>query len=825
MEYPVLEVLDRLKSALQQSKAVILEAPPGAGKSTVLPLELLDESWLQRKKIIMLEPRRLAAKSVAQRMSFLRSESVGETIGYRVRFENRVSQATRVEVVTEGILTRMIQTDNALEDVGLIIFDEFHERSLHADLALALALQVQGVLRDDLRIMIMSATLDGDRISSFLKAPVIRSEGRQFPVEIRYVGPGDNSPIAIRMAKAIARAFRDHEGDILAFFPGAGEIQRAAQELENLTLDAEILPLFGDLSFDEQQKAILPSTNGNRKIVLATSIAETSLTIEGITVVVDCGLARVPRFDPRSGFTRLETIPITKDAATQRAGRAGRLGPGVCYRLWSESVQHNLQPSRTPEIMDADLAPVMLEVAQWGSDINELRWITSPPSGSIAQAKDVLTQLEAIEQSRITERGKEMLRLPTHPRIAHLLLEAQQSKNAIIISLAADIAALLEERDPLPREAGADLSLRVELLRRYRNGERVSADRFVLDRVEKLASSWRRIMKVNVNNEIVSDKEVGALLMAAYPERIGRQMEKHGERYKLMNGRTALLPPNDALTREPWIAIAQLDAGSGEGKIFQAAALSEQDLHRHSVETNAVFWDNEREMICGMKEKRFGTLLLSSRPSNQITDEERLRVWCEVIKDKGLKLLGWESELTDWQARVESLRQWRKEELWPEVNDSYLIETAEAWLGPFVATLSKKTELQRLNARDVLTTLLPYELSTKLDHLAPERMQVPSGSFIKLQYFVDGRPPVMEVRLQEVFGLTETPKVNSGRTPVLLHLLSPGYKPVQVTQDLKSFWSSTYAEVRKELRMRYPKHSWPEDPWTAEAVRGVKKRR
>jgi ATP-dependent helicase HrpB len=829
MNYPVLEILDELKAKLKQNRVVILQAPPGAGKSTVLPLQLLNEPWLQNKKTVMLEPRRLAARSVAMRMAELSGEEVGKTVGYRVRFESRVSRSTRMEVVTEGILTRMIQSDNSLEEIGLLIFDEFHERSLQADLALALSLQVQHVLRDDLKILIMSATLDGEKLSSLLQAPIVTSQGKQHPVTHYYVPGEQDAPIPVRVARAVRKALVEQPGDILAFLPGAGEIQRTAEILEQENLSASLHPLFGDLSFQKQQQAILPHPQGLRKIVLATSIAETSLTIEGISTVVDSGYSRVPRFDPRSGLTRLETIRVTKDAADQRAGRAGRLGPGVAYRLWSEGVHANLVPHRTPEILEADLAPLTLELSQWGvKDITDLTWITVPPAGAVRQAKELLTGLEALDGDRITDRGKSMLRFPTHPRIAHMLLEATDVHGKVIdppiASLACDIAALLEERDPLGKEAGADLSLRVEVLKRWRSGERVNAERNALERIEKLAASWRKIVEVTVCNTALADREAGSLVLAAYPERLARQMEKHGERYKLANGRVAKLPPHDPLSREPWIAIAQLDAGAGEGKIFQAAALDENDLMAHAREVDVVSWDDERGMVVSAREKRVGNLLLSSRPSTVISEKEKVDVLCTMIREKGLRELGWEERLTSWQARVMSLRRWRPEEAWPDVSDENLLQTLETWLAPFLITIGKRIELQRLDPETILPTILPWELQEKLNRLAPLRLSVPSGSNISLQYHADGRPPVLEVRLQEVFGLLETPTVNEGRNKVMLHLLSPGYKPVQVTQDLRSFWTNTYAEVRKELRMRYPKHSWPEDPWTAQAVRGAKKR-
>jgi ATP-dependent helicase HrpB len=822
-QYPVLEIVSPLKQTLQKNPVVILQAPPGAGKSTVLPLQLLNESWLRDKKIIMLEPRRLAARSVAMRMAEELKEEVGATIGYRVRFESVVSKETRIEVVTEGILTRMIQTDNSLEDAGMVIFDEFHERSLQADLALALCYQAQQLLRQDLRILIMSATLEGEKISSlFNQAPIITSTGKQYPVSFQYIPADKDAHIAMATARAVRRALREQSGDMLVFLPGAGEIQRVQSALEEENVSALVVPLYGDLPFKKQQEAILPHPKGLRKIVLATSIAETSLTIEGITTVIDSGYARVPRFDPRSGLTRLETLKVTRDAADQRAGRAGRLGPGVCYRLWSESTHHQLLPARQPEILEADLASLILELANWGiQNLNELNWVTLPPDGAVMQAKELLHQLDALKNNKITTRGKAMLKLPTHPRIAHMLLSVTTPGE---VSLAADIASIMEERDPLPKEAGTDLSLRVEVLRKWRRGDRVSAERNVLDRIERLASSWRKIFKIPADNSNPVDADVGKLVAEAYPERIARQQEKQSVRYKLANGHVVRLPEHDPLHRETWLAVAQLDAGSGEGKIFLAAPLNEDDLLHRASEIEIVKWDTERGMITANLEKRIGNVVLSTKSVTKIADERRIEILCEAVRQEGVSLLGWADTQREWQARVLCLRTWRPEENWPDVGDENLLKTTEEWLAPYLTNVSKRTDLQRLEWQNILMGLIPWELSSKLDKLAPSRVQVPSGSFIKLNYFNDGRSPVMEVRLQEMFGLLETPTINEGRTKILLHLLSPGFKPVQVTQDLKSFWQTTYHEVRKELRMRYPRHHWPEDPWTAEAVRGAKKR-
>lgn len=821
MQYPVQDILPPLKASLAVNKKVILQAPPGAGKSTIVPLELMDEPWLKEKKIIMLEPRRLAARSVAMRMASLLEDEVGKKIGYRVRFENKVSNQTRVEVVTEGILTRMIQRDNALEDVGLIIFDEFHERSLQADLALALCLQTQHVLRDDLRILIMSATLDGQALSDKLTAPLISSEGKQYPVEVRYLGDEKDVYTSVYMARAIRKAMQEEMGDVLAFFPGTGEIKRTVELLEQENISALLFPLYGDLPFKKQQEAILPDPQERRKVVLATSIAETSLTIEGIHVVIDSGLSRVPKFDPRSGLTRLETVRVTRDAADQRTGRAGRLESGVCYRLWSEATQRNLQPNRKPEILEADLSSLVLELAAWGiTDINELVWITPPPAGAVSQAKELLTQLGALQDGRVTKHGRAMAELPTHPRIAHMLVSHTDKP-----ALAADVAALLEERDPINISGSADLTLRLEVLRKWRSKEYVQADRNVLERIERLAQSWRKSFSVQVDNKIVSDFEVGRLLALAYPDRIAKRMEKHNERYKLMNGRVAKLPAHDPLMHAEWIVVAQLDAGSGEGKIFLAAPVHEEDLKLIAKPVQEIRLNKERGVVEGVEEWRIGNLVLSQKKLNSIPDDKRISVLCNALQESGISSFEFPEPVRELQTRVSSLKVWRKDETWPDLSDEYLLNHVHDWLPPFLNQINSLSELQKLDWHSILLTLIPWERQQKLDALAPARLEVPSGSMIKIQYNSNGQAPVMEVRLQECFGLPDTPAVNEGRVKITMHLLSPGYKPVQVTQDLKSFWNTTYHEVKKELKRRYPKHAWPEDPWTAQAVRGVVRRR
>lgn len=823
MQYPVLDVLSDVKQSLRDHPVVILQAPPGAGKSTVLPLHLMHEPWLGDGKIVMLEPRRLAARSVAHRLASVLGEVPGDSVGYTVRFESKTGASTRLLVVTEGIMSRMIQSDNTLDKVGLIIFDEFHERSLQSDLALALCRQIQELIRPDLRILIMSATLDGNHISERLNdAPVITSTGKQYPVTFFYDKAENNDHVVQRVASVCRKAVLAHTGDILVFLPGAGEIKRTQQLLEEAHPELLVLPLYGELSFEAQQRAIMPSSNGLRKVVLATSIAETSLTIEGISIVIDCGYSRAPRFNPRSGLTRLETVRVTKDSADQRAGRAGRLGPGICYRLWTEKTHQFLAPARKPEIMDADLSTLVLELAQWGvGSVDELTWITAPPGGAVSQASSLLHQLGALRNNAITERGKEMVRLPTHPRLAHMLTEA--GSDAGQLGLAIDCAALLEERDPLPREYGADLALRVDALRNFRRKERHPGDRTMLERVERLANHWRRLLKAPVDNGPVGHYQLGKLMLNVYPDRIAQQGQRQGNLFKLVNGRVARLLPDDPMVGEPWIVAVHLDAGEGEGKIFMAAALDPDDLAFMSVEEEVVRWDDRHERIIGLVEIRIGALVVGQRQSNEISIAKRREVLCGMIRNKGLRTLGWTDTFADWQARVMSLRNWNEQEGWPDVRDTRLLETLEDWLGPFLDQVNSKSELQRVDVHSALTAILPWEQQQRLENLAPTRVKVPSGSEIRLKYSPEGGAPVLEVRLQEVFGWMDTPRVNAGKTPVLMHLLSPGYRTVQATSDLRSFWQTGYAEVRKELRRRYPKHSWPEDPLTATPVRGVRR--
>ena len=829
--------LPDLEARLRAHPMVLLQAPPGAGKSTIAPLALLDEDWLHGQRILMLEPRRLAARAVAARMAHLRGEALGQTVGYRVRFENRVSDHTRLEVLTEGILARRLQNDPALDGVGLVIFDEFHERSLHADLALALCRDAQAVLRPDLRLLIMSATLDGDAMSAALDgAPVVSVAGRQFPIELHYAERDSSAPLPVQVANAIVRVAGEQPGDILAFLPGAAEIQRAQAALAESRSDLLVCPLYGDLPLDAQQAAITPDPSGRRKVVLATSIAETSLTIEGVRAVVDSGYARVPRFDPRTGLTRLDTVRVTLDSADQRAGRAGRLGPGVCQRLWTAQTHRQLKPIRTPEILEADLASLRLEMAQWGArTADDLRWITPPPAGALAQATALLQLLGALDSddgARITERGWQLLDWGAHPRLAHLLSEAEQA-GAGDAALAADVAAVLEERDPLPREAGADVTLRVEALRRWRGAQRTTQgpgaphrhspisgqDARGLARIERLAAQWRKTLRAPVDNQPPDPYDVGRQIALAYPDRIAQRRGDGAGRYKLALGRGVTLLDKDPLQVSEWLAVAHVDGGQqAEGRVFLAAPLHPEDLEPFAAEREVVGWDARQGALIAQRERRVGELVLATRPLPQPPADQRMAVLCDVVRREGLSLLDWTDASRQWQARAQSVHVWRGEP-WPDVSDAALLACVEEWLAPWLDGVTRRADFARLEVLAVLQGLLARPLRAQLESLAPERLTAPSGSNIRLQYALDGSPPVLAVRIQEMFGLQDTPAVNEGRNRVLVHLLSPAQRPIQVTQDLRSFWRTTYPEIRKELRGRYPKHAWPEDPLAAAPTR------
>jgi len=820
-EYPVLDVLDQVRRTLSAEPVTLLKAPPGAGKSTLLPLHLLGEPWLAGSRIIMLEPRRLAAKSVASRLAELLGERTGSTVGYRIRMESSESAETRLLVVTEGIFIRMLQQDPGLDGTGLVIFDEFHERSLQADVSLMMTLQAKELFRPDLRLLLMSATLEDEKLSRRLSAPVITSSGRLHPVEFRHEPFDTVQPLPQQVAGLVFRALRETTGDVLVFLPGTGEIRRTADLLGERGCSALVQELYGDLPFSQQQTALRPDPGGSRRVVLSTAVAETSLTIQGITTVIDSGFSRIPRFDPQTGLTRLVTVPVTMDAATQRAGRAGRLGPGTCYRLWEQRKTALLQPSRKPEVMDADLAPTLLELFNWGvRDPFSAGWIDAPPSGHISQAIELLELLGAVHGGVITAAGKRMAELPVHPRLAHMMLAAGSDPEQQ--ALACDIAALLEERDPL-RTDHADIDLRLSSLVAHRKGERSAGDRHVLERIDRLSRYWRKFIGAPAAGPARVDHS-GVLLAAAFPDRLARQLERSGNRFQMASGAILQVPADDQLIHSPLVVVAGAGGGSGPARIFLAAAVDAVSLSRMGEERIELSWDEEHQQFKNWRRTYFGKLLLSSRQAETPSGVQLSSAVIALVRERGLDWAGMDEDARRIQARACCLHQWRGEEGWPDCSDGPLLASLEEWLLPWIDGVSGRAALQRLGWAAMVKARLGYAMQRQLDELVPERIDVPSGSSVRITYHADGSLPELQVRLQEVFGWMDTPMVNGGRTPLMMHLLSPAFRPVQITRDLRSFWSGTYHEVRKELRSRYPRHSWPEDPLTATAVRGAKRR-
>ncbi|MHB1141148.1 MAG: ATP-dependent helicase HrpB [Sulfuricaulis sp.] len=831
---PIDEALPELRRSLAAHQAVVLQAPPGAGKTTHVPLALLDEPWLAGRSILMLEPRRLAARAACARMSTLLGEAAGQTVGYRIRFDSRVSAQTRIEVLTEGILTRRLQTDPELKNVGLVIFDEFHERHLHADLALALCLDSQKALREDLKTLVMSATLDGAAVSKLLNdAPIVTSQGRSYPVDLRYLPRDPDGPLPQTVCDSVMEALEKNEGDVLVFLPGAWEIRRTQELLQaRIGSRAELFPLYGDLPWEAQDRAIQPSA-GRRKIVLATPIAETSLTIEGVRVVVDGGFARVPQFDPGSGLSRLTTVRISRASSEQRAGRAGRLAPGTCYRLWSETTQRGLVPQSLPEIRGADLAPLALELAAWGvRDARTLSWLDPPPEAAMNQASELLVELDAVDaEGRITETGRAMARLPLHPRLSHMLFAAQQLGQG---ALACDIAALLSERDILTGEArrSADFVQRVEALQAFRKNGRAGAQSHQADanactRVNQAAQQFQRLLSSGKSSPAMDVQQTGLLLALAYPDRVALARAPGEARYLLASGRGARLHESEMRLRQPCIVAASLDAGETEGLIYSAAPLDMDALREHLAahvrRDDVVRWDAPQQVVIARREERFGALVLDSKPLTKADPEKIRSAMLEGIRRLGIEALPWTREAREWQTRVLSLRQWLPDEDWPDVSDAALGETLADWLGPYLDGVSRRDHLARLDLLSILKARLDWDRGRRLEEGAPTHLEVPSGSHLRLEY-IPGESPVLRVKLQEMFGLADTPRVAWGKIPVTLHLLSPAQRPIQVTQDLRGFWERTYPEVKKELKGKYPKHPWPDDPWTATPTRRAKRR-
>jgi len=829
---PIFNVIPQLQETLRTHSIALLTAEPGAGKTTQVPLALINEPWLDNKKIIMLEPRRLAARAAATYIARLLNESVGMTVGYRTRLDTKIGSATTIEVVTEGILTRILQHDPSLKDYGLVIFDEFHERSLQADLGLALTLQTQSVFREDLRLLIMSATLDARTLVHSLKqAPVLTCKGNMFPVDTRYIGTFEKSTFAQQVANTIHRLLHTEPGNLLVFLSGAGEIRRVEERLGQGTLPQHVLiaPLYGNLPPKAQDQAILPSPPGWRKVVLSTNIAETSLTIEGIRMVLDTGLMRVPRFDVRSGMSRLTTITISQQSAEQRRGRAGRLEPGLCVRCWSEASQRTLAPRTPPEILEADLTSLALELAVWGiQDESELVWLDRPPAGALAQARQLLQFLGAMDgEGRVTEHGRKMADLPLHPRLAHMIVRGTLMR---VGTLACDLAAMLSEQDLLkgtPAQGQVDLRFRMEEYHHQVNRNIASG---VVQRIYHASQTWQRTLGIGgqSDHQKWGHEDLGILLAMAYPDRIAQRQSDGNRRYKMANGRLARFHQPHPLEHEEYLVIADLDGVQPISRMYLAAPILRDDLVKHFSERfqtqEMITWDVGTQSVLANKVLRLGELILKESRRHKPDPEVVMAKLIEGIRHHGISCLPWSKDQRHWQSRVQFLRRvMGPEATWPDVTDDVLLQTLETWLAPYLTDLTSLSQVQRVDLTWPLQALLSAEQRRAFESLAPTHLPVPTGSRIALDYD-SGEIPILAVRLQEVFGMTETPTVANGQIPVLIHLLSPARRPVQVTQDLKSFWKSGYAEVKKELKGRYPKHFWPEDPLQAPPTRGIKKR-
>jgi ATP-dependent helicase HrpB len=813
---PIDDALGRLTAALRESNAAVLVAPPGAGKTTRVPLVLLDEPWTKDNKILLLEPRRLAARAAAARMASILGEQVGGTVGLRVRFGSKISKRTRIEVITEGVFTRRILDDPSLEGVAAVLFDEFHERSLDADLGLALARDVQLALREDLKILVMSATLDGARVAALLgDAPVVASEGRAFAVETRYLGRDPRMPIERQVADAVVRALRAETGSLLVFLPGAAEIRRTETQLKERFDDdnVDIVMLFGALDAREQDRAISPAPRGRRKVVLATSIAETSLTIEGVRVVIDCGLARVPRYEPDVGLTRLETVRVSRAAADQRRGRAGRTEPGICYRLWDEPQTGSLEPYIRPEILSADLSSFVLDLAQWGAaDPGKLAFLDPPPASALSEAKALLAELGAIDgEGRITEEGRTLRTLPLPPRLARMVADAGAQGAG---ELGAVIAAVLTERGL----GGDDVDLRHRLdqLRRDRSRRAEDARAMVARWVDTLAQRRK-------NDDEASP---GSLLALAYPDRIAKNRGGGGGAFLLASGRGGAVDPASALAREPFLAVAELTGARGASRIVLAAPIALAEIEARFADKiedfEAVTFESASASLRARRSRRLGALVLAEQIKQVTPDADTAKVLAQGIIGIGLDRLPWCKSIVQFRNRVTFLRRSDGEE-WPDLSNEALVHNAADWLEPLLLDRTGLDELSAAVLSDAITALVPWNLRRRLEAEAPTHFTAPSGSQVLIDYEAEGGPR-LSIRVQELFGLARHPAIAGGRVPLVIELLSPAHRPVQVTRDLPGFWRGSYADVKAEMRGRYPRHPWPDDPLTAPATRRAKRR-
>ncbi len=817
---PILEALPALTEALQNAPNAVLIAPPGAGKTTGVPLALLDKPWVSGR-ILMLEPRRVAARAAAERMAAVLGEKVGQTVGYSIRHESAVSAATRIEVITEGILTRRLQRDPALENIAAVIFDEYHERSIHADLGLALCLDAQSALRDDLRLLVMSATLDGEAVCRVMgDAPVIRSEGRAYPVETRWLDAPWKKPGSRRdafetaVAACVNTAMAEEEGDALVFLPGVREIDRVQNLLAGAAFD--VRPIHGSLPFAAQRAALLPSSDGKRRVVLATAIAETSLTIQGVRIVIDGGLSRRALFDAGAGMTRLVTRRVSRASADQRRGRAGRTEPGVCYRLWTKGEEGGFAPSDPPEISEADLAPLALDLAVWGiRDPASLRWLDMPSETAFAQALELLRSLDAVgEDGQPTSHGKALAEMPLHPRLAHLLIKGREAGAG---AKAADLAALLEERDPM-RNAGADVALRLEVLRGGSgNGDRAG--------LAKIRESAKRLRKGDGGKGDALSP--GALVALAFPDRVAKRRAGEAPRYVMTGGKGAVFhDTGDALAGEPYLAIAELDGNPREAKVRLAAVISRNEIDAlfddRITEVKTCDWNGRNRTVDARIQLRLGAVVLEDRPWKGADAESIAAAATDGVRDLGLGCLPWAGGGERFRNRVKWARDYGRADL-PDWSDEALIETLEHWLTPHLSSVRKEADFGSLDLVSILRGALDWEAQQTLDRLAPSSLETPAGTKAKIDYAQD--PPALEVRIQEMFGETRHPSICNGQVPLLIRFLSPARRPVQVTGDLPGFWANSYADVRKDMRGRYPRHPWPEDPTIADATNRVKPRR
>ena len=825
VDFPIAGLLPEILRSLQSHSRLVLEAPPGAGKTTQVPLALLQADWRGDGRILVLEPRRVAARAAAGFMAMQLGERVGDTIGYSIRFENKVSAATRVEVLTEGILTRLLQEDPTLDGVAAILFDEFHERHLSGDLGLALALDVQSQLRPDLRIVVMSATLDGENLARLIDAPRLSSAGRSFPVEVAHFPARRDEALPFQVRRCVEDAFARHPGDVLVFLPGQREIadvQRLLVDLDVLA-QAQVLPLHGELPLERQSEALSVDPGGRRRVVLATNVAESSVTLPAVRVVVDSGLAREPRFDPNSGFSRLQTVAISQASADQRAGRAGRVAAGHCYRLWPQS--QRLEPMRTAEIAQSELSTLALELAAWGS--SALCFVDAPPAGAMAAGRELLQRLGALDEAtRITALGRDMLALGTHPRLAAMLLSARGDEQRAI---ACDLAALVEARDPLLRSRRDDWAVRWQALSAFRVGRTdADANRGALAAIDQASSQWRRRLRFagRPPSELPAHA-LGDVLLHAFPDRIARQHASDPRRYQLANGRMARIFDDSALFGEPWIVASELRFDHRDSLVQRAAPLDEASLRRdfpqRFVERDFVHRDPRTHALQARREVRFDRIVLSSRPAGKLDPQMAAEALCEAVGDVGLDALPWTEGLRQWRERVRCLREWAPEQGLPDLSDEALLDAREQWLQPALLGKTRLEALDEAGFSEALKTLLDWNQRQALEGLAPRAIGVPSGMERAIRY-QHGQEPVLSVKLQELFGLADTPSICAGRVPLTLHLLSPGGKPLQVTRDLRGFWNRTYPEVRKEMKARYPRHPWPDDPWAATPTHRAKPR-